>query len=63
MNSAKPSTNSSAGTTDVPGQTQGPMGTVKNHFVGFWNVIEASTNDYVIDRQLQAGSIFTATLT
>ncbi len=52
-----------SGTTDVPGQTQGAMGTVKSLGWDFGTVVEGTTNDYVFDSQLQAGDIFTATLT
>lgn len=51
------------GTTDVPGQTQGPMGAVKPLGWDFGKVVEGITNDYSIDTSLNAGDIFTATLT
>jgi hypothetical protein len=51
------------GTTDVPGQTQGALGPVKTLGWDFGKVVQGTTNDYVIDNALQAGAVFTATLT
>jgi hypothetical protein len=52
-----------SGTTDVPGQTQGAMGSVKTLGWDFGRVVQGTTNDYVIGDSLKSGDIFTATLT
>ena len=52
-----------SGTTDVAGTLQGPLGLVKSTGWDFGQVAEGTTNDYVINSDIQAGSSFTATLT
>jgi hypothetical protein len=52
-----------SGTTDVPGLAQGAMGNVIPLGWDFGQVAQGATNDYLITSPLQAGSLFTATLT
>ncbi|HEX3601588.1 MAG TPA: S8 family serine peptidase [Lacipirellulaceae bacterium] len=52
-----------SGTKDVPGLSQGAMGTVQPLGWDFGQVGQGITNDYLISGALQAGANFTATLT
>jgi hypothetical protein len=52
-----------SGTTDLAGTSHGALGTVNPIGWDFGEVAEGTTNDYLIDGELQGGSPFTATLT
>jgi hypothetical protein len=52
-----------SGTTDVLGTAQGALGNVGKIGWDFGQVAQGTTNDYLITSPLQAGEIFTATLT
>jgi hypothetical protein len=52
-----------SGTTDLTGTSHGSLGTVSPIGWDFGEVAQGTTNDYLINGTLQAGSPFTATLT
>jgi hypothetical protein len=52
-----------SGTTDLMGTSHGSLGTVNPIGWDFGEVAQGTTNDYLINGTLQAGSPFTATLT
>ena len=52
-----------AGTTDVAGLSQGAMGTISSIGWDFGQAGQGTTNDYLFANPIQAGSLFTATLT